>query len=135
MKRSVFWSLIAVALLGTAIAVNAAPVNATGQWQIQVTNGAELITGQLTLNQVGTTVIGSVHSTTITGTMVSDTEMEAKFNGPRGAGWLTVYFIGEGKSFQGLWGYNGKKPGGKFIGQRISSAVPSPTATPYDGLF
>lgn len=135
MKRSVFWSLLLLAILFAGSLANAAPVNATGQWQLQATNGAQLITGVLSLNQVGSTVIGSVHSTTVNGTMVSDTEMEAKFDGPRGAGWLTVYFTAEGRSFQGVWGYNGKKPGGKFIGQRISTTVPGPTATPYSELF
>jgi len=104
MKRIVFWSLLVVAVFGAGIAVNAAPVNATGQWQLQATNGAELITGVLTLNQVGSTVIGSIHSTTINGTMVGDTKMDAKFNGPRGAGWLTVYFTAAGKRVQGQWG-------------------------------
>ena len=127
--------MLVLAIVAAGMQAQASPVNATGQWQLQATNGAELIMGVLTLNQVGSTVIGSVHSTTINGTMVSDTEMEAKFSGPRGSGWLTVYFTAEGKSFQGLWGYNGKKPGGKFIGQRISSTVPSPNATQYNGLF
>jgi hypothetical protein len=135
MKRTMFCSLLVAALLSAGTAVKAVLVNATGQWQLQATNGSELITGVLTLNQVGSTIIGSIHSTTINGTMVSDTKMDAKFNGPRGAGWLTVYFTADGKSFQGQWGYNGKKPGGKFIGQRVSSTIPGPTATPYNGLF
>jgi hypothetical protein len=134
MKRSAICSLILVTIFASAIPVLAS-VNATGQWQLQATNGSELITGVLTLNQVGETVIGTVHSTTINGTMVSETQLNAKFNGPRGAGWLTVYFTPDGKNFQGQWGYNGKKPGGKFVGQRISSAVPAPTATPYNELF
>jgi hypothetical protein len=135
MKRRAICSLIVAMILGFGIRANANQVNTMGQWQLQVTNGPILITGVLTLNQVGDTVIGSVHSTTINGTMVADTKMDAKFNGPGGAGWLTVYFTPDGKSFQGQWGYNGKKPGGKFIGQRISSTVPGPTATQYNGIF
>ena len=135
MRRSAFSLLISAVMLTAGIAVEAAPVNATGQWQIQATNGPELITGVLTLNQVGATVIGSIHSTTINGTVVSDTKMNAKFSGPRGAGWLTVYFAPDGKNFQGEWGFNGKKPGGNFIGQRISSTVPGPSATQYNGVF
>jgi len=53
--------------------------------------------------------------------MVSDTKMNAKWNGPKGAGWMTVYFSASGNSFQGEWGYNGKKADGQFIGKRAHS--------------
>lgn len=120
MRRGVFSLVLAVGLvyLG-ALAVRAAPVNATGQWHVQMTNGADLYTGILTFNQVGETVIGHEGSTTIDGTMVSDTKMNAKWNGPKGTGWMTVYFGSGGNSFQGTWGFNGKKADGSFVGRRV----------------
>ncbi len=124
MKRSAFSLVVAVAILAVGtLAVKAAPVNATGHWHIQVTNNADLNTGSATFNQVGTTVVGHAGSTTINGTMVSDTKMNAKWNGPHGAGWITLYFTSDGKSFQGEWGYNGKKSEGNFIGKRVVSSM------------
>jgi hypothetical protein len=95
-------------------------VNATGHWQTQLTNGADLHTGVITFNQVGETVIGKAANTTINGTMVSDTKMNGKWNGPRGAGWITLFFNASGTAFQGTWGYNGKKADGSFVGKRVS---------------
>ncbi|HEV2879444.1 MAG TPA: hypothetical protein VGW96_07630 [Candidatus Eremiobacteraceae bacterium] len=122
MKRSAFSLLMAVAILAVCtLAVQAAPVNASGHWQVQVTNGADLNSGVVTFNQVGSTVVGKLKNTTISGTMASDTKMNAKWNGPKGAGWITLYFSANGKSFQGTWGYNGKKAAGDFIGKRTVS--------------
>ena len=109
---------MAVAILTVGTAVMAA-MSATGHWQVQVTNGADLNTGTATFNQVGTTVVGKLGNTTINGTMVSDTKMNAKWNGPHGAGWITLYFAASGNSFQGTWGFNGKKENGSFVGKRV----------------
>jgi len=124
-KRSAFTLLMAVAILAVGTAVMAAPVSATGKWQVQVTNGADLNTGVLTFNQVGMTAVGKLGNTTINGTMVSDTKMNAKWNGPHGAGWITLYFGASGNSFQGTWGFNGKKENGSFVGKRIMSSMMS----------
>lgn len=121
MKRSAFSLLMAVAILAVGtIAAQAAPVNATGHWQTQLTNGADLHTGVMTFNQVGQTVIGKAANTTINGEMVSDTKCNAKWSGPKGAGWMTIFFSADGKSFQGTWGYNGKKADGSFVGKRVA---------------
>ena len=112
---------MAVAILAAGTVM--ASANATGHWKVQVTNGADLNTGVATLNQVGQTVTGKLKNTTINGTMVSDTKMNAKWAGPHGAGWITLYFSANGNSFQGEWGYNGKKADGQFVGKRIMSAM------------
>jgi hypothetical protein len=114
---------MAVAILAVGTAVKAAPVNATGHWQVQVTNGADLNTGMVTFNQVGQTVVGKLRNTTINGEMVSDTKMNAKWNGPHGAGWITLLFSASGNSFQGEWGYNGRKATGNFVGKRVTGAM------------
>ena len=90
-----------VIIFASGIPVKAAPVNATGQWQLQATNGSELITGVLILSQVVTQSSEAYTALRLTAPLVSETKMNAKFNGPRGAGWLTVYFTPDGKSFQG----------------------------------
>lgn len=124
MKRSAFSLLMAVAILAVGtLAVKAAPVNATGHWQVQVTNGADLNTGVATFNEVGKTVVGKLGQTTINGEMVSDTKMNAKWNGPHGAGWITLYFGASGNTFSGTWGYNGKKKDGDFIGKRVTGMM------------
>lgn len=104
-----------------ATVVQAAPVNATGKWNFQLTSGSNLLTGVVTFNQVGETVIGHAGSTTINGTMVSDTKMNAKWNGPKGSGWMTIYFGGSGNSAEGSWGWNGRKANGNFVAKRVMS--------------
>ena len=124
MRRSAFSILTAVAIvtMGT-LAAQAAPVNATGHWSTKLTDGADLHTGVISFTQVGSTVVGKSSNTTINGTMVSDTKCNAKWNGPKGAGWLTIYFSADGKSFQGTWGYNGRKANGSFVGKRITGSM------------
>jgi hypothetical protein len=124
-KRSAFSLLVAVAVIAMGtMAVKAAPVNATGHWHTQVTNGADLKTSVITFNQVGMTVIGKAGNTTINGDMVSDTKMNGKWNGPMGAGWITLYFNASGTSFQGTWGFNGKKANGSFVGKKVTAMAP-----------
>lgn len=119
MRRSAFTLLVALAVATLFTAAQAAPVNTTGHWHVQVTSGSDFYTGVLTFNQVGETVIGHAGSTTIDGKMVSDTKMNATWHGPKGAGWMTFYFGAAGNSFQGSWGFNGRKANGSFVGKLI----------------
>jgi hypothetical protein len=98
----------------------AAPVDTIGRWRVQVSGGSEFYSGVMVLNQVAQTVIGRAGKSTINGTMVSDTKMEARWNGPKGAGWMTIDFDSNGQSFRGEWGYNGRKADGSFAGKRIA---------------
>ncbi len=120
MKRSAFSLIAAFAVLALSTFAAQAAVNISGKYSLQLTTSQGLSTGTVTLNQVGETVVG--HGTaglnTWNGTMVSNTKMDGKWEGPKGAGWMTVYFSADGKSFQGTWGYNGKKANGSFIGKR-----------------
>jgi hypothetical protein len=127
-KRSVFSLLLAIAIVAvSAIGATASPVSATGHWRLQVTTGNGLTNGYLTFNQVGMTVIGRMSTGgTINGEMVSDTKMNGKWNGPNGAGWITLYFDAHGKTFNGTWGFNGAKANGSFVGQRIIPPTPKP---------
>ncbi len=120
MRRSAFTLLVALAVVALySTTAQAAPVNATGHWKVQLTNGADFYNGVMTFNQVGQTVIGHAGSATINGKMVSDTKMDATWNGPKGAGWMTFYFSAAGTSFQGSWGFNGRKANGSFVGKLV----------------
>ena len=101
-----------------AAIVAAAPVNATGHWQVAVLSGSEFQTGLMILNQVGETVIGRAGKSTFTGTISSDSKMDAHWDGPKGSGWLTLYFSTNGNNFRGEWGFNGRKAEGSFTGRR-----------------
>lgn len=121
MKRSVFFALMIVAAVAFAAAgVQAAP-SYTGHWKVQYTTSQGMSTGVVSLNEVGTTIVGkgTAGMNTINGTMVSDTKMNGKWEGPQGAGWLTIYFSPSGNSFQGTWGYNGRKSNGSIIGKKV----------------
>jgi hypothetical protein len=125
LKRSVFSLIAAIAVLALGTIAVQASVNVSGHYSVQLTTSQGLSTGAVTLNQVGTTVVG--HGTaglnTWNGTMVSDTKMNGKWEGPKGAGWITVYFSADGKSFQGTWGFNGKKSSGSMIGKRVPASA------------
>src|SRR5579872_6409854 len=45
----------------------------------------------------------------ISGKLV-DNRVDATWKDPRGTGWLTLHLAADHKSFNGEWGYHGKKP-------------------------
>ncbi len=120
MKRSVFSLIAFLAVLAFGTFVAEASLNVSGGYNVQLTTSQGLSTGIITLSQVGTTIVGrgTAGLNTISGTMVSDTKMNGKWEGPKGAGWMTIYFSADGMGFQGTWGYNGKKANGSFVGKR-----------------
>jgi hypothetical protein len=120
LKRSVFSLIAILAVLAFGTFAAAASLNVSGGYNVKLTTSQGLSTGIVTLSQVGTTIIGrgTAGLNTINGTMVSDTKMNGKWEGPKGAGWMTIYFSADGMGFQGTWGYNGKKANGSFIGKR-----------------
>jgi hypothetical protein len=119
-------------LLGGAIvalssaAAFASPPNLTGSWSIQQTGLNGTTTSTVTLTQSGSGVVGQndANKTGFTGTFASDTQINGKWHGPGGAGWLTVYVSANGHSFNGSWGYNGRKENGTFVGNKV--LPPSP---------
>jgi len=124
MKTSVVSPLLAafVSLICVSI-VAAAPVNVTGHWRVNVSSGEAFNGGLMVFNQVGQTVIGRTGKSAITGTMASDTKMDARWDGPKGAGWMTLYFSPTGSSFSGAWGFNGRKADGTFVGRRVPDSA------------
>jgi hypothetical protein len=104
----------------------ASPPSVTGTWTIQQTGLNGTTTSTITLTQSGTGIVGSNASNGngFTGTFVSDTQINGKWHGPGGAGWLTVYVSANGHSLNGTWGYNGRAANGSFVGNKI--LPPSP---------
>jgi hypothetical protein len=103
----------------------AAPPNITGSWVVQQTglNGNSQTKIQLTQSGMG--IVGtSSAGNGFNGTFVNDSQINGKWHGPGGAGWLTVYVSANGHSFNGEWGYNGAKPNGSFVGNKV--LPPSP---------
>jgi hypothetical protein len=104
----------------------AAPPNLTGTWKVQQTglNGTTVST--ITVTQSGNGLVGSnsTNGNGFTGEFVTDGQINGKWHGPTGAGWLTVYVSPNGHSFNGVWGYNGRKPNGSFVANKV--LPPSP---------
>ncbi|HTA40705.1 MAG TPA: hypothetical protein VK760_16600 [Candidatus Acidoferrales bacterium] len=115
----------AIASLAIAAAVASAP-NLTGTWNIEQTGLNGSSTSQITLKQSGDGVVGTnaANGNGFTGTFVTDGQINGKWHGPGGAGWLTVYVSSNGHSLNGSWGYNGKKETGTFVGNKV--LPPSP---------
>src|SRR5580700_3782920 len=90
---------VAVAALSIGSAV-ASPPNLTGTWNVQQTGLNGTTTSTVTLTQSGPGLVGTnaKNGTGFTGTFVSDTQINGKWHGPGGAGWLTVYVSANGHS-------------------------------------
>jgi hypothetical protein len=104
----------------------ASPPSVTGTWTIQQTGANGTTTSTITLQQSGNGIVGknAANGNGFTGEFVNDTQINGKWNGPGGAGWLTVYVSANGHSFNGTWGYNGRAANGSFVGNKV--LPPSP---------
>jgi hypothetical protein len=126
MKRLVISAFCGFSIVALTVApVLASPPNITGTWTVQQTglNGSTQST--ITLTQSGSSFVGQrADGTGFNGTFVTDSQINGKWHGPGGAGWLTVYVSPNGHSFNGTWGYNGRSANGSFVGNKI--LPPSP---------
>ncbi|HEX4014520.1 MAG TPA: hypothetical protein VHX17_11640 [Candidatus Cybelea sp.] len=127
MKRWVISLVCGVAVAATSLATGlASPPSVTGTWQVQQTGLNGNSTATVTLQQSGMGIVGNnaKNGNGFTGTFVNDTQINGKWHGPQGAGWLTVYVSPNGHSFNGTWGYNGRPANGSFVGNKV--LPPSP---------
>jgi hypothetical protein len=126
-KRLVIALVGSLAIAVTSVAASvASPPSLTGTWSVQQTGLNGNSTSTVTLTQSGNGVVGNNATTGngFTGTFVNDTQINGKWHGPGGAGWLTVYVSANGHSFNGTWGYNGRAANGSFVGNKV--LPPSP---------
>jgi len=116
---------VALTALSTAAAL-ASPPNLTGTWSVQQAGLNGTTTATVTLKQSGDGITGTnaANGNGFTGTFVSDSKINGTWHGPGGAGWLTVYATPNGHSFNGSWGYNGRKENGTFVANKV--LPPSP---------
>ncbi len=127
MKRFSLSVILGCAIVGASLAAAvASPPNITGTWQVQQTGANGTSNATVTLTQSGMGIVGSnaKNGNGFTGTYVNDTQINGKWHGPGGAGWLTVYVSANGHSFNGTWGYNGRAANGSFVGNKV--LPPSP---------
>ena len=127
MKRLAITLICGAAIAATSVvAAVASPPNITGTWTIEQTGLNGNSTSTITLKQSGMTIVGTnaANGNGFNGEFVTDTQVNAKWKGPGGAGWLTVYVSANGHSLNGTWGYNGRKANGTFVGNKV--LPPSP---------
>lgn len=126
MKRLAISLFCGFAIAATSVSTGLAQPNLTGAWVVQQTglNGGS--TSKITIQQSGNGLVGSnaANGNGFTGTFVNTTQINGKWHGPGGAGWLTVYVSANGHSFNGTWGYNGRAANGSFVGNKV--LPPSP---------
>lgn len=116
--------ILVFAALSSSLAL-AQPPNLTGKWTVQQTGPNGSVTSTVTMTQSGMNIVGtSSKGNGFNGEFVSDSKINGKWNGPSGAGWLTVYVSPNGHSFNGTWGYNGRAANGSFVGNKF--LPPSP---------
>jgi hypothetical protein len=87
-------------------------------------NGGTAATIKITQSGNGFVGTNAATGTGFTGTFVNDEQINGTWHGPSGAVWLTIYATANGHSFNGTWGYNGKKSNGSFTGNKF--LPPSP---------
>jgi hypothetical protein len=123
------WCGAAVAALSIAPAL-ASPPSVTGTWTVQQSGLNGTSTSTITLTQSGNGIVGSnaANGNGFTGEFVNDTQINGKWHGPHGAGWLTVYVTPNGHSFNGTWGYNGRPANGSFVGNKVLPPSPMTAA-------
>lgn len=127
MKRFATSLVCGIAIAATSVVAGlAAPPSVTGTWTIQQSGLNGSSTSQITLTQSGNGIVGNnaKTGTGFTGEFVNDTQINGKWHGPDGAGWLTIYVTPNGHSFNGTWGYHGRAANGSFVGNKI--LPPSP---------
>ncbi len=125
---SLFFGFATAALSYTA--AFASPPNLTGTWHVQQTGLNGTTTATVTVTQSGEGLVGNnaTNGNGFTGTFVTDSKINGKWHGPGGAGWLTVYVSPNGHSFNGSWGYNGRKENGTFVANKVLPPSPITTA-------
>lgn len=127
MKRLVLLFTSGFALVALCmVPARAQSPNLTGTWTVQQSGLNGTTTSTITLRQSGTSIVGqnAKNGNGFTGTFVNDKQINGKWHGPGGAGWLTVYATPNGHSFNGTWGYNGRAANGSFVANKI--LPPSP---------
>ena len=126
MNRFLIALCAVLALVATSFTVAHAQPNLTGKWEIEQSGNNGTTTSVVNLKQSGNGIVGNSPTTTngFTGEFVNATQINGKWHGPGGAGWLTIYVSPNGHSFNGTWGYNGSKPNGSFVGNKV--LPPSP---------
>ena len=131
-------SAVLVVAASSAVAL-AQPPNITGQWVIDQTGPNGTTESTVSINQTGTTLVGknAKNGNGFSGHYCqqgvekgcnSDLQIDGTWNGPGGAGWMTVQVTPNGHSLNGSWGYNGRKENGTFVGNKILPPVKITTA-------
>lgn len=127
MKRLAISLICGFAIAAMSLAAGvASPPNITGTWSVEQSGANGTSASTVTLTQSGMGIVGknAKNGNGFTGTFVNDAQINGKWNGPGGAGWLTVYVSPNGHSFNGTWGYNGRPANGSFVANKI--LPPSP---------
>jgi hypothetical protein len=130
MKHSVnLFVYLCAAVVTTALlssAALAAPPDLTGQWTVEQSGMNGTSTSTVSLTQSGSSIVGKnpKNGNGFQGTFVNNTQINGTWKGPGGAGWLTVYVSANGHSFNGTWGYNGRKANGSFVGNKVEPPKP-----------
>ena len=128
MRRFVIALLCSVALVATSatIVLSQSQPNISGAWTVEQGGLNGTTTSKVNLKQSGSGIVGNSPTTknSFTGEFVNATQINGKWSGPGGAGWLTIYVTPNGHSFNGTWGYNGRPANGSFVGNKV--LPPSP---------
>jgi hypothetical protein len=126
MKRPIISLISILTLVALSLTAARSQPNLTGTWVVDQNGLNGTTESTVVLKQSGNGITGNSPTTKngFTGTFVNETQINGTWHGPGGAGWLTIYVTPNGHSFNGTWGYNGRKANGQFVGNKV--LPPSP---------
>lgn len=112
-------TILVVSLRTDALAQNA--ISATGNWSM-TPSGEAFASGQVKVRQDGSDVVGTYgQGGHFEGKLQPGRlQVDATWNDSRGAGWMTIVFAADGRSFSGQWGRPGSNPSGHFEAVRFA---------------
>ena len=114
--------VVSIAFLPAAVLAQMGPHMVTGVWQVR-SGGEQFHSGTVHMSQTGYTIVGNSRMArgmmNFTGKLNNDT-LSGTWRGPTGeTGWLTLHFAPSFRSFNGEYGYHGRKPSGTMVGKLV----------------
>jgi len=138
-KRFVLLVLPIVAIAAMSVPALANP-NLTGKWNFEQSSVNGISSGVLTLTQTGDAFVGTTSlGTSVTGKFCTPPgekkspcvalQINGTWRDKTGeVGWLTVFVTPNGHSFNGSWGYHGRKENGTYVANKILPPIKITTA-------
>jgi len=136
--------VFAIAALSTTAAL--AQPNLTGNWTVEETGERGSVNGAAAITQTANSFVGKTSggasfngkfcTPDVDKGCTSPLQVNGTWRGKTGeVGWLTVYVTPNGHSFNGSWGFNGRKESGTFVANKVLPPIKITTAGTWNVTY